>query len=210
MSIISSFFNFNSNIVPFWNDIGFPNFSFFAPESSSFPNFANSNFFTSSVWNVEQFNEPQKSNTKIANPVAKNNERTTSNNTSIFKDYDVNAGNKLANIALRDSVGFTGHCARGVKTAIKKADLGAYQSGHAYQMDDILRKNDNFKEISPESVDVKKLPAGCVLVYDKGVQGYSASYGHTEITTGDGRAVSDGITNNLYKKPSSIFIPVIA
>ena len=48
------------------------------------------------------------------------------------------------------------------------------------------------------------------MVYDKGVQGYSASYGHTEITTGDGRAVSDGITNNLYKKPSSIFIPVTA
>ena len=75
-------------------------------------------------------------------------------------------------------------------------------------MSKILKNNKNFKEISPEGIDVGKLPAGCVLVYDKGVEGYSKRYGHTEITTGDGRAVSDGITKNLCKKPSAIFIPV--
>ena len=77
-------------------------------------------------------------------------------------------------------------------------------------MPKILRKNKKFKEISPSEVNVEDLPAGCILVYNKGVQGYSPKYGHTEITTGDGRAVSDGITNNLYKTPSSIFVPVTA
>ena len=74
-------------------------------------------------------------------------------------------------------------------------------------MADVLKNNKNFKQISPEGVDLKKLPAGCVLVFGRGKSGYSSSYGHTEITTGTGKAVSDGITNNL-RKPSAIFIPV--
>ena len=122
--------------------------------------------------------------------------------------YDANAGQRLANIALNNSVGWTGYCARSVKNAISQANLGSYQSGHAYQMTSILRKNKNFKEIPVDTVNVKDLPAGCVLVYDRGKEGYSKNYGHTEITTGDGRAVSDGITKNLRKKPSAIFMPV--
>ena len=122
--------------------------------------------------------------------------------------YNAFKGKNLAKIALNRSVGWTGYCAAYVKSAIQEANLGAYKYGHAYQMPSILRNNSNFKEISPEGVDVGKLPAGCVLVYDKNTEGYSKKYGHTEITTGDGRAVSDGITKNLYKKPSSIFIPV--
>ena len=71
----------------------------------------------------------------------------------------------------------------------------------------MLRGNSNFKEISVNGVNVKELPAGCVLVFEKGAQGYSKEYGHVEITIGDGRGVSDGITQNL-KTPSAIFIPV--
>jgi len=95
-----------------------------------------------------------------------------------------------------------------VKASIRDAGLGSYKNGHAYQMTGILRSNPNFKEISPSSVNVKDLPSGCILVYNRGAQDYSAEYGHTEITTGDGRAVSDGITDNLYKEPSAIFVPV--
>lgn len=123
-------------------------------------------------------------------------------------DYNAFKGERLAQIALNNSTGWTGYCAAYVKSDIQTAGLGSYKYGHAYQMPSILRNNGNFKEISPNSVDVKKLPAGCILVYDRGAQGYSKNYGHTEITTGDGRAVSDGITKHLHKKPSSIFIPV--
>ena len=85
--------------------------------------------------------------------------------------------------------------------------MGSYVSGHGYQMTDILSRNKNFKQISASGVDVTKLPAGCVLVYGKGVSGYNKDYGHTEITTGDGRGVSQAITYNV-RKPSAIFIPV--
>ena len=125
-----------------------------------------------------------------------------------LEGYNSLKGERLASVALNRSVGWTGYCAAYVKSDIQAAGLGPYMYGHAYQMPKILRKNSNFKEISPENVDVSKLPAGCVLVYDKGVEDYSEKYGHTEITTGDGRAVSDGITENLHKKPSTIFIPV--
>lgn len=121
--------------------------------------------------------------------------------------YNAQKGLELAKQAVSHVVGFIGYCARYVKNAIARTGLGKYESGHAYQQISNLRNNKNFKEISPNGVNLKSLPAGCVLVYDKGVSGYSKSYGHIEITTGTGKAVSDGVTNNL-RKPTAIFIPV--
>ena len=122
--------------------------------------------------------------------------------------YDSNAGARLAGVARNNSVGFTGNCARYVKDAICDAGLGNYEYGHAYQMDDILRRNSNFREI-PATTDVSSLPAGCVLVFNQGSNGYSSKYGHTEITDGKGHGISDGITHNL-RQPDAIFMPVAA
>jgi hypothetical protein len=134
----------------------------------------------------------------------------TSGNASTWSryGYDASAGARLASVARNNSVGFTGYCARYVKDAICDAGLGKYEYGHAYQMDDILRRNPNFREI-PASTDVKSLPAGCVLVFNQGSKGYSSEYGHTEITDGRGRGISDGITRNL-RQPDAIFMPVAA
>ena len=124
------------------------------------------------------------------------------------KDYNANAGERLARYALSHKArSFTGNCAKYVKNAIQACGLGAYKSGHGYQMAGILRKNSHFKEISPNSVNVKDLPAGCIIVFDRGMYKYSDDYGHVEITTGDGRGVSDGVTTDL-RKPSAIFVPV--
>lgn len=136
-----------------------------------------------------------------------NNNFSDESNQDFLRNYNAQKGRKLASIALDNSIGWSGYCAKYVKTAIRDSGLGSYTSGDAYQMTDILQNNSNFKQISTSNVNVDDLPAGCVLVYDKGVQGYSNNYGHVEITTGDGRGVSDGITNNL-RKPSAIFIPV--
>ncbi len=149
-------------------------------------------------WNFNNYNPP------IGDTFSLSNKNKT--NFSV-KEYDSKAGEKLVKTALRDSIGFNGECARYVKRAIQKSGLGEYKMGHAYQMTGILRKNKNFKEIS-SNTDVSKLPSGCIIVYNKGSQGYSSQYGHVEITTGDGRAVSDGITKKLYKKPDAIFVPI--
>ncbi len=134
------------------------------------------------------------------------------NNNSNWRSlgYNAAAGSRLANYAMNHRVGFTGYCARYVKNAIEATGLGRYENGHAYQMASILRRNKNFKEISPNSVNVNNFPAGCILVYGRGVSGYSSQWGHVEITTGDGRAVSDGVTDNLRNRPTAIFMPVAA
>lgn len=139
-----------------------------------------------------------------------NNPKTqTKTFTGSLEEYCEQSGKKLAEIALKNSTGFNNMCATKVKNAIKEANLGEYETGDAHMTNEILAKNPNFKEIPTEGVNLKELPAGCILVYEKGVAGYSKEYGHVEITTGDGRGVSDGITNNL-RQPSSIFIPVMA
>lgn len=122
--------------------------------------------------------------------------------------YNASSGLRLARTALSRAVGFTGYCARYVKNAIASCGLGQYVSGHAYEMINILRNNKNFKEIPAQGVNPNTLPPGCILVYERGVSGYNSRYGHTEITTGDGRAVSDGITDKIRGNITAIFIPV--
>ena len=212
------------NLWGFYNfDFGFGANNWFLPsftfDTKSF--FSNLNFFPSYQLPALNFTPSLFGNsaaytpeTKSQTPVSITNYSETkllslsqSTNSSL-DGYNASAGQRLANIALNKATGWKKLCATYVKTAIRDANLGAYESGHAYQMSSILRHNKNFKEISTNIVDVKDLPAGCVLVYNKGAQGYNKDYGHTEITTGDGRAVSDGITKNLHKKPSAIFMPV--
>lgn len=147
--------------------------------------------------------------------------------TGSLSNYNPTKGNTLAEIALKnagyvidartkevtskrkDPQDFTKCCARYVQTAISDANLddGIGRVSSAYLMTQSLSKNSNFEEIS-SSTPLKDLPPGTVIIYDKGVQGYSKKHGHVEIITKDGRAVSDGITDYLYKKPSHIFIPV--
>ena len=191
--------------------------------SNPWSNFSNSksnwsqNFYTPNINWGDTFTKTPKT------------QKTTSKTESStnIPGYSPKIGEKLADIALNNSKyiidrntktvtsktkeqsRFTGLCATYVKAAIRDAGLGDYEAGHAYQMADILRKNKNFKEISPSSYNYKELPAGCVLVYNKGSQDYSEDYGHTEIVTRSKKGVSDGITNNI-RKPDAIFVPVIA
>ena len=194
--------SFSYNVNPFFDssfmfpNFQMPTFSFmpsiwsYAPSYSYSSNYQFTPLFTTSYTNNL---EPQNVDSEIKTKP----QTTVTQNGSVLSGYNASAGKRLANIALNNSVGWTGYCARHVKNAISAANLGSYQSGHAYQMPSILRNNKNFKEIPAQDVNVKDLPAGCVLVYNRGSQGYSQEYGHTEITTGDGRAVSDGITKNL-------------
>ncbi len=123
--------------------------------------------------------------------------------------YNEEKGAELAReiASVSTNGGFDGYCARNVKEAIMDAGLGGYQPGHGYQMAGILAGNKNFREIPTRNIDLKKLPAGCVLVYDKGVAGYSSQYGHTEITLGNGTAASGGITHNI-RDGARVFMPV--
>lgn len=224
---MTNFFNFNYTFPFGMNNWFMPNWSF--PAFNSFPMQSFNIFNGFNNWSCNDFSYLQLTQSQIfptfynysyAKPkndaVAMSNTDTFTRSSGIdyakdnlkLDDYNAFKGERLAKTALNHAVGWKGYCAAYVKSSIQASNLGSYKYGHAYQMPEILRNNPNFKEISPEGVDVSKLPAGCILVYDKGAQGYNKKYGHTEITTGDGRAVSDGITEHLYKKPSNIFVPV--
>lgn len=202
----NGFFNTMTPSINMWNNVPLFNFD----NCIKFPSFdfSNLNIFDNSnfSWN---------NNLSIGDSFTRTTNKLKPNTSGLkLEGYNATAGEKLAKIAMDrrqtdrwSNIKGTGKCATYTKEAIEAAGMGSYVMGDGYQMTSILSKNKNFKQISPNGIDVKDLPAGCVLVYGKGVSGYHKQYGHTEITTGDGRGVSQAITYNV-RKPSAIFIPV--
>lgn len=124
--------------------------------------------------------------------------------------YSGAKGEKLARAVRSHIKGFTGFCSRHVSNALAESGLGNERAASAHMMDSLLSKNSNFKEITISSAeDLKKLPAGCILVYEAGAARYSAQHGHIEVTLGDGTAGSDGVTRNIrYTQNMHVFVPV--
>ena len=177
------------------------------------PFFFGNNYFTNNLINLWS---DLKKNTKNTFNTVKNAVynvpavSTTIQNADYWKSlgYNPQKGQALAKQAAKGAAGdFLGYCATYVKRAINAVGLGKYISCNGCDMANVYGNNKNFKKISGNGIDVKKLPAGCVLVYEKGKSGYSKTYGHTEITLGDGTAVSDGRTRNI-RPCSYVLIPV--
>ncbi len=133
----------------------------------------------------------------------------TKTNLPALKDvgYNSDKGYELAKAAAGNAVGFTHQCAKYVRIALENTGLSNGQRGDGYEYAKILSNNNNFKEVSSSNINLSSLPAGCILVYDKGVAGYDSSAGHVEITLGNGKAVSDGVTNNI-RAGARVFVPV--
>lgn len=121
--------------------------------------------------------------------------------------YNSEKGGALAKDVAQHAVGFRGDCALYVRKALDRTGLGTGERGNGCEYSSILSRNPNFKEVSAKSLNLSSLPAGCILVYDKGVAGYDKEAGHVEVTLGNGQAVSDGVTNNI-RNGARVFIPV--
>lgn len=212
---ISSFslFPFTQNYYPatcctmFDSDLYFTNFA--APQSYYAPVFAD-------LWQMPVFKMPEwlNFNKKSTNPYANNNysfNTSTKYRSLLDAGYDSRLGARLArDVASHAQSHSTGYCARYVSNALARLGLSSSR-GDAWQLKYSLRKNPNFKEVDVASVDVKKLPAGCILVYDKGAANYSSKYGHVEVTLGNGKAASDFVNSNIKKSSNmSVFVPVSA
>lgn len=168
---------------------------------------------TSGLFNYSpQFTAPAKGFFDFLN-ITRSSSRNFNTNTNLpsLRDagYNPTKAKRLAQeiAGISTENGFDNYCAKHVKESIAAAGLGAYKNGHAYQMPQILADNKNFKEISAKGLNLSNLPAGCILVYDRGVSGYSSEYGHTEITLGNGTAGSGGITHNI-RSGARVFVPV--
>lgn len=117
-------------------------------------------------------------------------------------------GSKLAEIARTeasngDSSG--GLCYRDVGRDLAK--IGINVSGaSAYMAADQLAKNPKVKEMKVSQSDLPKLPAGAIVVWDRGA---GHEHGHISIATGDGKEASDLMRNQItnYGTSFRVFMP---
>ena len=122
--------------------------------------------------------------------------------------YNEEKGRKLAKVAKEHCAGRSyGKCATWVKQDIEKAGYGKYKSGHGKDIDNAYAANSNFKLVDATKFDCKKLPPGCVQVFEAGEAGYHKVYGHTQIIGKDGKGYSDCAIRNI-KQSKQILIPV--
>ena len=104
-----------------------------------------------------------------------------------------------------------GLCATGVSKAIQNA-FGFKVWGNGNQIDNNLPKN-KFKQVNMSLEEALKIP-GLVLTWEKTSSRLGSIYGHTAITTGDGRSsVSDFIERNTLgaggRSGLKIFMPTM-
>ena len=137
--------------------------------------------------------------------------------------YNAEAGQKLKEAALTTR-GTTGLCLAGVHESLMEAyglNFGL-PFGSAYMATEYLRGNvegyeeiaQHFKEVEVSEEDLNSLPAGAIVVWDKGgnssVSAAGKKHGHISISLGDGRESSDHIQNQITGRGVKfhVFIPV--
>lgn len=114
-------------------------------------------------------------------------------------------GADLARYAGANANGPGGWCYKWVGQALRK--FGVNVSGaSAYMAADQLAKNSKFREVQVAPKDLKKLPAGAVVVWNKGA---GHPHGHISIALGNGKEASDKLRDQItnYGTSVRVFIP---
>jgi LysM repeat protein len=122
---------------------------------------------------------------------------------------------RLAEAGKRAAMGMGGYnsqglCATGVSRAILSS-MGIKVWGNGNQIDNNLPRN-KFKQVNISLAEALKIP-GLVLTWEKTSSAAGSKYGHTAITTGDGRSsASDFIERNTLgaggRTGLKIFVPI--
>lgn len=131
--------------------------------------------------------------------------------------YDKENATKLAQASLTQAANrtkSTGWCARYVNNAIESAGLvekDSTRTESAYQLANVYRNSSAFKEVKVSKNELKDLPAGCIIVWQRG-NGFGnafANHGHVVITQGNNKATSDYNQEiKDYGTEFSVFVPV--
>ena len=135
-------------------------------------------------------------------------------------DYNSEAGSKICNYVKSHLRGTRGRCLAGVSDAVE-AIYGKRLGVYAYQAADKLAGKEagyedvasHFKEVNIERSELKNLPPGCIVVWDRNNSSSGAAVaGHIAITAGDGVAYSDHLESPMHYLNSSVgyrvFVPI--
>jgi len=118
-------------------------------------------------------------------------------------------GNRLASdayqIARSGVAGSGGNCKRGVRMALERQGVSLHGLS-AYQGADQLARNPRFREVQVSREQLRQLPPGAVVVWNKG---NGRPHGHISISLGNGREASDVIRNQItgYGTSYRVFLP---
>lgn len=122
--------------------------------------------------------------------------------------YNQQLGQQLADYAVSHASGGTGQCYAYVAKSIHAHITPFLWGMHAYMAADQLAASSAFREISLSADQLASLPAGAVVVWDKG----SSESGHISIADGQGREVSDHVEVQLTAHYGGgsyrVFLPV--
>lgn len=114
-------------------------------------------------------------------------------------------GKKLAEYAKGHATGSGGYCYKYVGESLRK--FGVQTSGmSAYMAGDQLAKSKKFREVKMSPSELKKLPAGAVVVWNKGG---GHPHGHISIADGKGKEYSDVPRDQIttYGTSVRVFLP---
>lgn len=125
------------------------------------------------------------------------------------KPYDPNMGHKLVEYARAHISGGSYQCYFYVARTIHSFFHPFLEGMHAYMAADYLAGNPDFKELKVPASKLGSLPAGAIVVWDKG---HSVS-GHISIADGKGNEISDHISPQMLSHyggaGARVFLPVI-
>lgn len=107
--------------------------------------------------------------------------------------YDARLGTDLAHYAQTHASGGQSFCYTYVARAIHAYTGPFLQGMHAYMAADYLADNPAFREVHVTVAELKQLPAGAIVVWDKG----NSRSGHISIADGQGKEISDHVSPQM-------------
>lgn len=116
-------------------------------------------------------------------------------------------GKQLAAQAERTAgrINTSGLCLKGVNDAMESMGLPVHREAAAWMAVDDFQKNPRFQEVKVPKDKLKSLPAGAVVIWDKGS---GLPYGHISVALGDGREASSKVRDQLLLNTNfHVFLP---
>lgn len=213
-------FNWNNFLLPsYWNtnfNQSLFQFQFQQPEF----NYWNCNIDTFTLTSAKQ--TPTQITTPKA-PTTATKPKTLSSTKNIQwwvnLGYNKQKGKELMNFMRPKATGFNGNCVGVVRQAINHVYYNGAkhytQFGKACNVGrDFLSTDSNFKKVTGvdlASINVKDIPEGVIIIYGPGYSKKHPTCGHGEISDGNGKGYSDGIThikNEGNRTIKELWVPV--
>ncbi|MDD4952909.1 MAG: hypothetical protein PHV85_10200 [Desulfovibrionaceae bacterium] len=149
----------------------------------------------------------------------------------ILSYLDVSKAKKLAQSIWSKAKGFSGYCYAAVKEGLDKILPSGWRSqvgpASAYQFATSLNRNPKLfdklklRKLDPAALSDRKLPVGAIIVYGRGMCGFSPKHGHIEVVVSENppKACSDGcmgipssrfdcIKKNSPRNWVNVYVPV--